>query len=316
MTRIFIYEHETAQGKPPTSSLGREGRTMLNACREDFLALPEVLIRSVPDTTEEAFRDRAARSDFTLVIAPELSGVLEKRCRWVEEVGGRLLGPSSSAVLLTGDKFELFKHFSAHGIPTPRTWLFGEEPAEFPVVWKWRRGAGSFIVFIVRSAADRERHLRQMKAYYPSLLAQEYVEGFAASVAVLVGATEQRALAPCSQRLSADGDFQYAGGETPLPPALAARATDLALRAVATVPGLLGYVGVDLVLGANAAADRVIEINPRLTTSYVGLRRLADFNIAEMMLRAVRGEPLPVLVWRQERVLFSADGTVEIGPAH
>ena len=60
------------------------------------------------------------------------------------------------------------------------------------------------------------------------------------------------------------------------------------------MPGLLGYVGVDLVLGdaADGSRDYAIEINPRLTTSYVGLRALADFNIAEAMLRAANGPRL------------------------
>jgi predicted ATP-grasp superfamily ATP-dependent carboligase len=279
---------------------------MFDAVRADFLDLPNVVIKTVPDNSENAFRDQAAQSDFTLVIAPEFAG-LEKRCRWVEESGSRLLGPSSFAVHLTANKLELFMHFRAHGIPTPRTWLLGLEPDEFPMVWKPREGAGSAGVSLVRSEDCARRMKRNL-----GLLAQEYVEGFAASVAVLVGVNEHVALAPCSQRLSSDGHFQYLGGETPLPAPLAERAAALALCAVATVPGLLGYVGVDLVLGQDAAADRVIEINPRLTTSYVGLRRLADFNLADMMLRIARGERLPALKWRPDRVVFSADGTVSV----
>ena len=53
------------------------------------------------------------------------------------------------------------------------------------------------------------------------------------------------------------------------------------------MPGLSGYVGVDVVLG-NDGRDWAIEINPRLTTSYVGLRALAGFNLAEAMLAVAR----------------------------
>ena len=31
----------------------------------------------------------------------------------------------------------------------------------------------------------------------------------------------------------------------------------------------------------------VVDVNPRLTTSYVGLRRVANFNVAEAMVNAV-----------------------------
>jgi predicted ATP-grasp superfamily ATP-dependent carboligase len=103
--------------------------------------------------------------------------------------------------------------------------------------------------------------------------------------------------------------FRYKGGELPIRPDLAARAVALGRRAIACVPGLSGYVGVDLVLGD--AGDYAIEINSRLTTSYVGLRALADFNLAEAMLRVARGGPVGELAWKPGRVGFRPDGTFE-----
>ena len=86
----------------------------------------------------------------------------------------------------------------------------------------------------------------------------------------------------------------------------------LARAAIECVPGLLGYVGVDLVLGdaedGCTLLNYAIEINPRLTTSYIGLRALADFNIAEMMLRVATGEPAGELKWKPGRVRFGPDG--------
>jgi len=78
------------------------------------------------------------------------------------------------------------------------------------------------------------------------------------------------------------------------------------------VPGLRGYVGVDLVLGPNddGNEDWVIEINPRLTTSYIGLRVVAKANLAEAMLRVVGGEIVPPLDWHPDVVHFHADGRV------
>jgi predicted ATP-grasp superfamily ATP-dependent carboligase len=92
------------------------------------------------------------------------------------------------------------------------------------------------------------------------------------------------------------------------------RAQRLARRAIAPVDGLSGYVGVDLVLGAagDGSEDVAIEINPRLTTSYVGLRALAEFNLAEAMLALALGRPLPERRYRDGVVEWSADGTVEL----
>ena len=44
-------------------------------------------------------------------------------------------------------------------------------------------------------------------------------------------------------------------------------------------------MGVDLILGNHAEEDCVIEINPRLTTSYLLLRQAAQENLAESIVR-------------------------------
>jgi predicted ATP-grasp superfamily ATP-dependent carboligase len=120
-------------------------------------------------------------------------------------------------------------------------------------------------------------------------LVQRFIPGRPASVAFLIGPRQTVALAPAWQDLSDDDRFHYRGGSIPIPPDLAARAERVARRAVAAVPGLGGSVSVDVVLGD--AEDVVIEINSRLTTSYVGLRALAADNLMGLLLRLTRGEP-------------------------
>jgi predicted ATP-grasp superfamily ATP-dependent carboligase len=114
------------------------------------------------------------------------------------------------------------------------------------------------------------------------------------------------------QDLSDDGRFHYRGGAVPLPGALAERAVKLTAPAVEVVPGLLGYVGVDIVVGepTDGSQDQVIELNPRLTTSYIGLRILARTNLAEMMLQAASGQTIAEPSWRPGRVRFTAHGQV------
>jgi predicted ATP-grasp superfamily ATP-dependent carboligase len=323
MTTVFVYEHVSALGAgggsepPPAPSLLAEGRAMLDAVAADFAAVPDVMVTTLPTADEGDFRRLAANADFTLVIAPESDGILEERCRWVEEAGGRLLGPSPAAVRLTADKLALAERFAQAGVPTPRTWALGAEPAGLtPAIWKPRDGAGSQSTFFVRSPADGRRAAEELALCRPrpAMIAQEFIAGCAASVAFLCGPREQVALSPCRQLLSDDDRFRYLGGASPLDPELADRATILGLLAVRAVQGLAGYVGIDLVLGDHPAGDRVIEINPRLTTSYVGLRRRARFSLAAMMLRAARGEPLPPLNWDPAPVTFSAGGTTFATP--
>ena len=64
------------------------------------------------------------------------------------------------------------------------------------------------------------------------------------------------------------------------------RFADLARRVVAAVPGLWGYVGVDLVLTRDGPV--VLEVNPRLTTSYCALRSSMGLDVAALVLDLLR----------------------------
>jgi len=85
--------------------------------------------------------------------------------------------------------------------------------------------------------------------------------------------------------------FEYRGGAAGVDHPRGKGIVAAARVAVGALPGLRGHVGVDLVV----APDRcvVIEVNPRLTTSYVGLRRALRANLAELVWRAVVEGRLP-----------------------
>ncbi len=257
------------------------------------------------------FSEVAQASDRVLLIAPESDGILLDLHDEVYRVRSRTLGPSRAAIVLTSDKLALASHWREQGIPTPDTTdRLPTQNETFPVVWKPRDGAGSAHTYLLRDGIALTQAL-QCEQSLPMIL-QEHVPGRAASVAFLCGPREIVSLTPAFQLLTDDGRFQYRGGELPIPPELAARAVLLASRAVACVPGLLGFVGVDLVLGdeEDGSRDFAIEINPRLTTSYVGLRGLADFNLAQALLKVVEGESFGPLHWKARRMGFGAEGKV------
>jgi predicted ATP-grasp superfamily ATP-dependent carboligase len=264
----------------------------------------------------------AAAAHHTLVIAPEFNEILSTRCRWVLESGGRLLGPSLAAVQLTGDKLALSRHLRGRGVPTPQSHRFlpGEPLPEvrYPQVWKPRYGAGSQATFLVKNPSALGDCIRKARAegWGGEGLLQPLVQGQPASVAFLAGRRGLIPLLPAAQHLSEDGRFRYRGGKVPLPGELARRALQAALRAVEIVPELRGYVGVDVVLGCaeDGSGDAVIEINPRPTTSYVGLRALAETNLAQAWLQVAVREEMPLIRWRTGLAHFSASGIVELRP--
>ncbi|WP_425614390.1 ATP-grasp domain-containing protein [Anatilimnocola sp. NA78] len=337
---VFIYEFLTAAGcwslgdAAPGGSLLAEGRAMRDALARDFAAmqdvdrlllmhderlpapsLPKQQLQRVQSAADEQrlFQQLAAEATATVIIAPEFSQLLLQRVRWAEQVGATLLSPGSQLVELASDKQRTADLLLNRGVRTPRGISVSSDSATidarlFPAVVKPNDGCGSQGVRQIESATE----LATVDwSQSPSWRLEPFVPGIAVSAAIVGGPKGVVCLPPCEQRLSTEGHFVYQGGRCPLPPNLAERATSLALAAARSLPKMCGWIGIDMVLGSaqNGASDFVIEINPRLTTSYIGLRCVCRQNLAELMWRVGQGAAVEVLS-PTRGVEFQADGTV------
>ncbi len=342
--RVLAHEH-LCTVPAAGSSLRAEGLAMLRAVLADLAACPDVQVATLVEPSlvenlqsaapgaevhaiasggvEPLFRRLAREADFALVIAPEFDDLLATRCEWALEEGARLLGPSPQAVRLCADKLRLARHLREHDIPTPETTRLDldDPPRTYPLVAKLRTGAGAQALFVVKSdmdvfaAAARTRE----EGWDGDLIVQPYLQGLQTSVALLIGPRQGQPLVPAEQTLMivpspcGGARLRYVGGKVPLPDRThGQRAGPLAEQAALAVPGLTGYVGVDLILGWDESGcdDAIIEINPRLTTSYVGLRRLARGNLMQSLLDVVKGLPVAAPAWHPGAVRFDADGTI------
>jgi predicted ATP-grasp superfamily ATP-dependent carboligase len=316
--RLFIYEFVAGGGwwsvdphHPPSGSLLNEGSAMLQSLIRDFASVAtictlrdircdidvgsaQVMVVTSAADEPELFADCVHRSDWVLVIAPEFDGHLSTRCKWVEQLGGRLLGPGSEFVALASDKELTARTLSQSGIRVPRGGVVSQRAIpsldfRFPAVLKPRDGAGSIEVQLVEDWDQVQRAMGPFREYR----LEEFCEGIPASISVLAGPRRSVLLPASRQRLSNDNRFRYLGGEVPIAPPLCLRAQWLANRVIAALPPTIGYWGLDLVLGNtdDGSGDVVIEVNPRLTTSYLGLRRIARANLAAGILDIATGLP-------------------------
>ncbi len=317
---FFLYEWCSGGGlvnEPGAlpASLVREGVTRAGALAADLMRIPGARVTALRDPRVvqlamhggeiidvqssaehgEEFERLAGQADATLLIAPEFDGILLKAARRVVACGGRLLSPPPEFVRIATDKHATCMRLSAANVPMPFGILLEPEqklPADFsyPAVLKPVHGAGSQDTYLVASSSDDPPPYA-----WPRRL-EHYQPGLAASVALLCGPAGHVPLVPCKQRISEDGRMRYHGGELPLAAGLGERAVALAEKALAALPATRGFVGVDLVLGLDpgGAEDIVVEVNPRLTTSYVGLRAVAKSNLAEAMIRVAEGDASPV----------------------
>ncbi len=258
-----------------------------------------------------------AATDEAWIIAPETAGCLERLVAQAEAAGVAVLGPSAKAIHRAADKRALARRLEEYAIPHPLTRGVASlaqcrkaaRRLGLPVVVKPARGAGSAGVKLVRDSRGLAKAVaaaRRAGGRGP-LLVQRYAAGTAASVSLLSNGRRAVVLSVNAQTLKSSSGFAYRGGTTPLVHPLAKRAAETALATCRALPDLKGYIGVDLVLTETEAI--VIEVNPRLTTAYLGVRAAFAVNVAGLALAACAGR-LPRVPRIGRRVRFSASGRI------
>lgn len=275
------------------------------------LPADEVLLIQ-PHEFEWGFNTMLEQSDLALIIAPETDGILARFSRMVEERGIPLLGSYSSAVKVAGDKEACYRLFIEAGLPTPPTLKTSiarvRQAAEgfgFPLVTKPLDGVGSEGVCLLNSPLDLDRAVEMLysQTRHAEILLQKFVPGEHASVSLLVNDQGILPLSLNGQQIEIGCPFTYKGGVIPLTHPLQSRALENASKAAGLIPGLQGYVGIDLILDGQEAW--VIEVNPRITTSYIGLRQVLDLNLAGAIYEACCNRALPEHVQLTGRIIFS-----------
>ncbi|NOZ40342.1 MAG: ATP-grasp domain-containing protein [Planctomycetes bacterium] len=333
---IFLYEWITGGGLveepgPLPASMLAEGAAMVTALAADFVAIEGARVTLLRDMRldelvlpgcevieihsashrQDEVESLAGEADHTLVIAPEFDDILLQTLRHARQAGGQLLSSTNEFVKLTADKQRTALHLAKAGVPVPDAVVISSDeeklPADFfyPAVLKPVCGAGSQHTLLVSGPKDEPPPYP-----WPRRL-ERYCPGIAVSVAMLCGPSHRTPLPACRQHLSSDGRFTYRGGSLIHETDLARRATLLADCAMKALPPAIGYVGVDLVLGkvADGSEDYVIEVNPRMTTSYVGLRAATNENLAAALIENAAGR-VTSPKFHTDRLEFSADGMI------
>jgi tyramine---L-glutamate ligase len=277
---------------------------------------------ALPPGSDALLDGLLASVDAAWLVAPETGGVLEALASRAESHGTTLLGSQAEAIRRASDKARLPALLARAGVPHPETRVVSsDEDARgaaavlgFPMVLKPAQGAGAAGVSLVRSRRQIGPAVAAARraAAGGRLLAQRYVRGAAASVSLLADGRRTAVLTVNGQSLGSPA-FAYRGGVTPLHHSLADRASTIARRACEAIGGLRGYVGVDVVLSEGDAV--VIEVNPRLTTAYLGVRAATDENVAGLALAACTGR-LPKALRVRGRVHFTSAGRIlrTLGP--
>jgi len=255
-----------------------EGRAMLRVLKESFENCGyEVL---VPESGRGSFEDELRRlaplSDIGLVIAPDHQ--LSRYTKIIEDLTYNI-GCGSMNVALCANKRITGSVLAANGVAVPA------EVTEGLRVIKQTYGCATENMRL----SDEEPGEGEF--------GQEYIRGENISVSLIgsrvvgeaclyfTGAGPLVLSVNRQNIVLKDGVFHYEGGETPVEHPMMEEIIATARKA-ATVLGCQGYVGIDMVV-----ADRpyVVDVNPRPTSSLVGIVEIMDEEIADLLVRASHG---------------------------
>ena len=306
--RLLLYEWCSSGGLAgDEAEIAREGRMMLESLAADVAkdtgleltvlvadgqqfhlppAARRVGVR--PGHDLQPLVAAAMQADWTLLVAPESDGILLDRVRAVRAVGGQVLAPADRVIELASDKQATIDRLADCGIAVPagRTLAAGEPvPRHFrlPAVRKARGGCGCEELVVIR------RHPCPAAAV-PTRL-EAFAAGMPAGVSLLCGPQGAVSLPVMRQRFDDEASPRYLGSYMLTDASAGARAIALARRAAAAIDADAGWLGVDLILGwrDDGRDDRVLEVNPRMTTSIVGQSRLFASSLVAAMIEATTG---------------------------
>jgi predicted ATP-grasp superfamily ATP-dependent carboligase len=318
--KIFICEFITGGGlyrEPLPPSLLKEGEMMRDAVLRDFSQIQDVeitftydarLARPINATQALAispaddvwliWQSCMKAADAVLLIAPESDGALAELTSMAERLQKMILGCRCSAVRVAADKYQTYQTLKHHHIRTIPAYLYQEwQPTQGNWVAKPIDGAGCADTAIFDDESQLDIWMQGRKDTH---IIQPLQVGIAASFSMLCKDGKAYLLACNRQKITMQaGQIVYEGSVLN---ALAQyqEPFDLVAQSIAqAITGLSGYVGVDLVVDGDDIY--VVEINPRLTTSYVAMHQACGANPARMLLDLFYNDTftLPAIAYRK-----------------
>jgi predicted ATP-grasp superfamily ATP-dependent carboligase len=257
--------------------LAPEGAAMLAVLEQSFRRCGyTVMLPGNGDFGAEIERIAPA-CDMGLVIAPDH---LLSRYTQILEQHTHNLGCGFMPAALCANKVSTEKILRSHALRVPAGISAGKR------VIKPIKGSGADRVRISEGLPGKDE------------FSQQYIEGEPFSVSLVASRVVGDAclffsgkpplvLAVNRQFIEAgpEGALRYLGGETPVHPAREEEMIGTAIK-VAEVLGCQGYCGVDLVVSDDIY---VVDVNPRITTSLVGIAACMEEEIAHILVAASKG---------------------------
>ena len=330
--KIIVYEHISGggyAGKPISPSILSEGFGMLRTVVSDFesaghevtvlldhrlsnlnppLNAHHIVPVFHPEEPKNLLLSLAKINDAYHIIAPETEKTLQLLVETVERTSKISLNCESGTIQKVAEKNVFCEVLEKNDLATPKTIRFNfddnlavvkctiKSKLTYPLIFKPVDGTSCSALSIVKNERELDKAIDKLKAESANqhFIVQEFIKGEAVSVSLLCTKGKVFAISLNKQNIligTPDKVSSYEGGVVPFDHPAKQEAFRAAENVAECFPGLRGYVGVDLILSKGKAF--VVDVNPRLTTSFVGLSRASKFNIAEEIINVFLKGLLP-----------------------
>lgn len=263
----------------------------------------------VIDTTLEDWLEKSATNfDGCIFISAEEDMNLYNLTKLLEDNNVKSYGSDSSSALLCSDKYTTFKHLQGV-VNQPRTFKFTvcdespwevsiknildffetedlSNPDDFKLIVKPLYGVDCQDMVIISNEGDIDK-IAEIYPENSEVLVQEFIHGENLSVSLISDGKTAIPLTLNKQYLEINKENQqYLGGELPYNHPQRDAIFSASKRAVESIDGIKGFVGVDLISKNSDDIDNIyfLEINSRFTTPYVGISKIAKFNIGKTII--------------------------------
>lgn len=332
---LFVCEFITGGGLAGADlpeSLVREGILMRDALLSDlvtddewrivttcdvrippFLNVKSIEIQQGTDTWE-TWRLCMESADAVWVIAPESDGVLRQLVQLAHDSQTLWMGAGLTAITIASDKHRMAQVLGDAKLPVIPSYFYDDwEQAEVgPWIVKPNDGAGCEDTFVLKTKQAVSDWFAVNPQRLTSHIVQPYLKGIPASISVL-GLKDQAVVLSCNLQAITlqDGQLCYRGGVVNGAAEYWDQLSCVANQIKAAMPDLTGYFGVDVLLDIESQPNfTIVEINPRLTTSYVHLHEAMGCNPAKLVMDAMLGKPVDLSIVKRKRVEFDVEQAI------
>ena len=286
--KVFACDYASGGGAEDAAlpdALKHHGRIMLGALLADLVKLPEVELITISDPSLFRCRFNAClnAADAVWPLAPEAGGVLERLSRHVLRHNRILLGSKPAALRVAASKLRTARVLAKAGVAVAATYMPEQSLPDWSGAWvvKPDDGAGCLNT---RIFPDADAALAWIAASGEAgYVLQPFIPGKLCSLSLLCCDGEAQVLSCNEQRIVVrDNQFHFLGTTVNSISDCAGRFARLAQSVADAIPGLWGHVGVDFIVAEQGVV--VLEVNPRVTTSYCGLHASIGCNPAALVL--------------------------------